>query len=94
MGTFLVFRQLPGVTRDQYGAAQQAAMDAASQSNAAGRVVRYRNGLLILGNGRAICIFEADSLDDVITVNERAGVPFTEVVEAVELRPEAAASWP
>ncbi len=87
MATFLVLRQLPGVTRDQYAAAQQAAMDAAGQSSADGRVVRYLGGFFIPGQGRAICIFGADSPDDVVTVNERGGVPFTEIVEAIELRP-------
>jgi hypothetical protein len=92
VGTFLVFRQLSGVTRDQYGAAQHAAIDAASRPIPGRHPVLYKGGLLVPGDGRAICIFDADCLDDVITVNERAGVPFIEVVEAVELRPEKANS--
>lgn len=87
--TFLVFRQLPDVTRDQYAAAQQAAMDAASQSSADGRVVRYLGGFFFPGAGRAICIFGADSAADVAMVNQHAGVPFTEVLEAIEMRPRA-----
>ena len=39
------------------------------------------------GKGRAICIFCAESLADVTAVNKRAGVPFTEILEAIELRP-------
>jgi hypothetical protein len=87
VATFLVLRQLPGVTRDQYAAAQQAAMEAARQSSADGSAVRYLGGFFIPGKDRAMCVFSADSLADVATVNERAGVPFTEVVEALELRP-------
>jgi hypothetical protein len=87
MSTFLVLRQLPGATQDQYVAVQHAAMDAASQSSVGGRVVRYLGGFFIQGKGRAICVFSADSRDDVTAVNERARVPFTEVVEANELRP-------
>jgi hypothetical protein len=87
--TFLVLRQLPGVTRDQYAAAQQAAMDAASQSSADGRVVQYLGGFFFPGAGRAICIFGADSAADVAMVNQHAGVPFTEVLEAIEMRPRA-----
>ena len=87
MATFLVMRLMPGVTRDQYAAAQQAAMDAASQSSVGGQIVRYLGGFFIPGEGRAICIFGADSAADVTAVNERAGVPFTKVVEAIELRP-------
>jgi hypothetical protein len=85
---FLVLRQLPGLTRDQYAAAQQAASEAAHQASVGGgRAVRHLGGFLIPDTGQAICIFCAESLADVTTVNERAGVPFTEVVEAIELRP-------
>jgi len=89
VATFLVLRQLPGVTRDQYAAAQQAANDAAGEASAGGHVVRYLGGFFIPGGGRAICIFDADSIADVTAVNEQAGVPFTEVLEAIELRPPA-----
>jgi len=89
VATFLVLRQLPGVTRDQYAAAQQAAMDAASQSSADGRLVQYLGGFFLPGVGRAICIFGADSAADIAIVNQQAGVPFTEVLEAIEMRPRA-----
>jgi hypothetical protein len=86
VATFLVFRELPGVTRDQYSAAQGAVADAIEKS--AGRHwVRYRGGFFLAGRGRAICVFEADAATDVTDVNERAGVPFTDVVEATDLRP-------
>jgi hypothetical protein len=84
---FLVFRQLAGVTRDQYAAAQQAAMDAASRSSADGRMVRYLGGFFFPGTGRAVCIFGARSAADVAIVNRHAGVPFTEVLEAIDMRP-------
>ena len=87
MATFLVLRQLPDVTRDQYAAAQQAAVDAASQSSADGSVVRYLGGFFLPGAGQAICIFAADSAADVTMVNQHAGVPFTEVLEAIEMPP-------
>jgi hypothetical protein len=89
VATFLVLRQLPGVTRDQYAAAQQAVMDAASQSTANGRVVRLLGGFFLPGEGRAICIFRAESAADIAIVNQHAAVPFTEVLEAIEMRPQA-----
>ena len=89
MATFLVFRQLPGVTRDQYAAAQKAAMDAANQSSSDGREVRYLGGFFFPDAGRAICIFGANSAADVAVINQHAGVPFTEVLEAVDMRPQA-----
>jgi hypothetical protein len=87
VATFLVLRQLPGLTRDQYAAAQQAASEAARQVSISGRVVRHLGGFLIPARGQAICIFCAESLVDVTMVNDQAGVPFTEILEAIELRP-------
>jgi Protein of unknown function (DUF4242) len=89
VATFLVLRDLPGVTRDQYAAAQQAAIDAASRSSTDGHLVRYLGGFYIPGAGRAFCIFGADTAADVAIVNEHARVPFTEVLEAIEMRPWA-----
>ena len=91
MATFLVLRQLPGLTRDQYAAAQQAASEAAYQASMGGHVVRHLGGFFMPATGRAICIFCAESLADVTAVNERAGVPFTEMLEAIEVRPRGEA---
>lgn len=86
MALFLVFRNLQGVTRDQYAAAQRAAADASRCSSEAGREVSYLGGFFLTGTGRAICIFQAGSAADVAAANERAGVPATDVVEAIDLR--------
>jgi hypothetical protein len=83
---FLVFRNLPGVTRDQYTAAQRAAADASRRSSQAGREVRYLGGFFLTGTGRAICIFQAESASDVAAVNKQAGVPATDIAEAIDLR--------
>ena len=64
-------------------------MDAASQSTVDGRMVRYLGGFFLPGPGRVICIFSADSAADVAKVNRYAGVSFTEVLEAIEMRPRA-----
>lgn len=83
---FLVLRDLPGVTRDQYSAAQDAIADAAQGASPAGREVTYLGGFFLPGSGRAVCVFSAESASDVADVNLRAGVSFSEVLEAVELR--------
>ena len=88
VATFLVLRQLPGLTRDQYAAAQHAVGEAARQASTGGRAVRHLTCFFMPDKGRAICIFCAESLADVTAVNERAGVPFTEILEAIELRPK------
>lgn len=86
MTSFLVFRDLPGVTRDQYTAAQNAAADAARRSTAAGREVAYFGGFFLPATGRAICIFQAETAADVAAVNKQAGVPATDIIEAIDLR--------
>jgi uncharacterized protein DUF4242 len=83
---FLVFRDLSGITRDQYAAAQRAAADASRRSAEAGRMVIYLGGFFLTDTGRAICVFEAESVADVAEVNKQAGVPAADIVEAVDLR--------
>jgi hypothetical protein len=92
VASFLVFRDLPGVTRDQYAAAQHAAADAARRTSATGRKVRYLGGFFLPAAARAICIFDADTAADVTAVNTLAGVPATDIIEAIDLR--AATSQP
>jgi hypothetical protein len=87
VATFLVLRQVQGLTRDQYASAQQAVSEETRLASAGGRVVRLLRGFFLPGKGGAICVFCAESLADVTAVNERAGVPFTEILEAIELRP-------
>jgi hypothetical protein len=84
MTVFLVFRDLPGVTRDQYGAAQRAVTDVVVRAGSQARV-RYLGGFFLPASARAICVFEGISAADVETVNQQAGVPFTTVVAAVDL---------
>jgi hypothetical protein len=83
---FLVFRDLPGVTRDQYAAAQRSTADAAGRISAAGREVTYQGGFFLPSAARAICIFDAETAADVTEVNKLAGVPATSIVEAIDLR--------
>jgi hypothetical protein len=83
---FLAFRDLPGITRDQYTAAQRAAADASRRSTEAGRAVIYLGGFFLTDTGRAICVFQAESAADVAAVNKQAGVPAADIVEAVDLR--------
>jgi Nickel responsive protein SCO4226-like len=82
---FLVFRDLPGVTRDQYSAAQNTAAEAADRTSAADRQVTYRGGFFLPHTGQAICIFDAETAADVTAINTLAGLPVTDVVEVIDL---------
>ena len=90
MAAFLVFPELPGLTRDQYSAAQRAAADAIGQA-AGSRRVRYHGGFFLPGRARDLCL-RRGSAADLTAVNQQAGMPFTEVVEAIGLRPRRASA--
>jgi hypothetical protein len=85
VASFLVFRDLPGVTRDQYAAAQRALAEAARRSAASGLDVAYLGGFFLPEAARAICVFRATSAAAAAEVSRLAGVPVTEIAEAIDL---------
>jgi Protein of unknown function (DUF4242) len=84
MPIYLVERDLPGLTRDQFIAAQRAAVQAAARAAANGVPVRYLRGLFVPSEGRSVCVFEGPDAESVRAVNLAAGVPLTHVVEVLE----------
>ena len=47
--------------------------------------MKHTGGFFRPAQARAICVFDAGSAAGVAVVSQQAGVPFTEVVEAVDL---------
>jgi hypothetical protein len=89
MAVYMVDRDLPGVTMDQLGAAQQAAIETGKKFTAEGKNVRYIRTTFVPGEAHCMCLFEADNADLVREVNEAAQIPFTRIVEALDLTPQA-----
>ena len=87
MPTYLVERELPGITVDQFAAAQRAALEAARRFTAEGLPVRYIRSTFVPSEARSMCLFEAPDSDHVRKVNEAAQIPFTRVTEALDLMP-------
>lgn len=83
----MVDRDLPGVTMDQLGAAQKAAIETGKKFTEAGKNVRYIRTTFVPGEAHCMCLFEADNADLVREVNEAAQIPFTRIVEAMDLTP-------
>ncbi len=81
MAAFLVERTIAGLEREQLGALQRALLLAAG---AAG--VRYARTTWLPAEGRCLCLFEAQSLDEVRRVNDTAQVPWARIVAAVDLQ--------
>ncbi len=87
MPVYMVERDLPGVKMEQLAAAQKAAIQAGQELTAEGKAVRYIRSTFVPGENKCMCLFEAPNADNVREANERAKVPFTKIVPAMDLTP-------
>jgi len=87
MPVYMVERNLPGIQMDQLAAAQKAAIETSNKFTAEGKAVRYIRTTFVPGEAHCMCLFEAANPDLVKEVNETAQIPFTRVVEALDLTP-------
>lgn len=87
MAVYMVERELQGITNEGLAGAQKAAIAGAQKSTADGTPVRYIRSTFVPGEARCMCLFEAKTTDAVRDVNESAGLPFTRIVEALDLTP-------
>jgi hypothetical protein len=87
MTTYMVDRDLPGITMDALGAAQRSAIDTAERYRTSGRDVRYIRSTFVPGESHCMCLFEAPSAQDVMDLNDEAKIPYTRVTEALDLTP-------
>ena len=87
MTTFAVKRSLPGITMEQLGGAQKAAIETSESMTDEGTAVKYIRSNFYPGDSSCTCLFEADSEDAVKEVNERASIPYDEISEVLDLVP-------
>ena len=87
MAVYMVERDLTGITMDQLAAAQKSAIDTSQKFTSEGKQVRYIRSTFVPGDARCMCLFESSSQELVKDVNETAGIPFTGIVEALDLTP-------
>ncbi len=87
MAVYMVERELPGITSDGLAGAQKAAIASAQKSTTDGTPVRYIRSTFVPGEARCMCLFEAKTETAVRDVNESAGLPFTRIIEAMDLTP-------
>lgn len=88
MAVYMVERDLPGITLEQLGSAQKSAIDTSKRFTEDGRPVRYIRSTYVPGEARCMCLFEAPNAQRVREVNEEAQIPFTRIVEALDLTPK------
>ncbi len=84
---FMVDRDLPGITGEELAAAQEAAIKTSQEFSAAGNPIRYLRSTFVPGEAHLMCLFEAPDASIVERVNQAAGLPYTRVVEAMDLTP-------
>ena len=87
MNIYLVDRDLPGVTLEQLAAAQKAAIETIQRFTEEGNPVRYIRTAWVPSESHVMCMFEAKNAQAVRDVNESAGIPFTRILEAMDLTP-------
>ena len=87
MSVFMVERDLKGITMPGLAAAQQAAITQGKQMTAAGTPIRYIRSTFAPEDGRCFCLFEGASATDVRKLNDDAKIPYSRVVDALDLTP-------
>jgi hypothetical protein len=87
MPVFMVERNLKGLSMDQLGAAQKAAIETGKRMTGQGKAVRYIRSTFVPGDARCMCLFEAPKAEHVKELNDTAKLPYTNIVEAMDLTP-------
>ncbi len=87
MPVYMVERDLPGIKMEQLAAAQKAAIEAGKELTAQGQEVRYIRSTFVPGEDKCMCLFEAPNVENVRLANERARIPFSKIVPAMDLTP-------
>ena len=87
MPVYMVERELKGIPMSDLAAAQQLAITKSKDYTAQGTPMRYIRSTFAPDDGRCMCLFEANSAAEVVRLNEEAGIPYTRVVEALDLTP-------
>lgn len=87
MATYMVERSLQGISMEDLGAAQTAAIAKAAAMRESGSAVRYIRSTFTPADGCCRCLFEAGAEADVKRLNDEAGLPYDRVVEALDLTP-------
>lgn len=87
MPVYVAESYLPGMALEQVAATQKAAMEASQRFTAEGKPVRYLRSVFVPSESHCLSLFEAESAVLVRDVNEAAQIPFTRIVEALDLSP-------
>jgi hypothetical protein len=88
MPSCVVVRDLPGITPEALQSAGIRAKSCCTELTSEGHPVRWLRSFFLPETAQTHCYFEAPNRADVEEVNRRARIPFTRIVEVVEMTPE------
>ena len=88
MPFYVVNRDLPGVTPEALQSAGLRAKSCCTEMTSEGKPVRWVRSFFLPETEQTHCYFEALSRAAVEEANQRARIPFTQIVEVVEMTPE------
>ena len=89
MAQFVVTRHLPGITPEALQSAGVRAKTCCAEMTQEGQPVRWIRSFFLPESAQTHCYFEAPNRQAVEEAQHRARIPFTEIVEVVEMTPEA-----
>jgi uncharacterized protein DUF4242 len=89
MACFVVKRDLPGITPEMLQSAGVRAKTCCAQMTKEGEAVRWIRSFFLPETAQTHCYFEAANKTAVEEANNRARIPFTSIIEVVEMTPDA-----
>jgi uncharacterized protein DUF4242 len=87
MTVYMVERNLKGIAMNDLAAAQKLAIQTSKEYAAKGTPMRYIRSTFAPEDGRCMCLFEAANTDSVKRLNDEAKLPYSRIVEALDLTP-------
>ncbi len=88
MPTYVVQRDLPGITPDQLTAAGLRAKTCCAEMTDEGQSVNWIRSYFLPESQQTHCYFQAETADAVKEANDRAQIPFSKILEVQEMTPE------
>ena len=89
MPSFVVTRDLPGVTPEVLQSAGMRAKTCCAEMTSEGQPVRWIRSFYLPETAQTHCYFEAATKEAVEEANKRARIPFTKITSVVEMTPES-----
>jgi hypothetical protein len=89
MPSYVVKRDLPGITPEALQSAGLRAKTCCAEMTEEGQPVRWIRSFFLPETAQTHCYFEAPSAAAVKEANERANIPFTHIIEVMEMTPDA-----